>query len=832
MISQLKLKLFAEVKMYVLLLSVICFNFASLASAECSNREYGRFCNISGNPEAVELLDNQLFVGTESKLLVFSLPALQLLQNINLSSSAETVRQCSSIDGLGVTDVQDCNNFIRTIQPYPDGRVMVCGTNAHHPQCNIHLANSTSNYRKLSGSSEIDTGFSPFSNTHPIESILAGNGRFFSATRFDSSGKLSIRMAPGALVNDTTFNVTTRNDERWLNRPTFVSVHEYGEHVYFFLTEPALELEDKEVYSRVIRICKTDIGVTGPDHHFLTFQKARIECSANENGGSFPFIYNNLASTFFSQNDGEPPVLYGAFNSPTNGPAGGVLCKFAFDTTISNIFEDTIYLVKMNIEGRDFWDRNTAPVAAFSCPGSQTGTQREPSDVRMYQLKYKPIEQKQPLYISPKTRLDKIAAETVQYMGASQEIVYFTNQRGDIMQVVLASSQQYQHTIFQSGSPNPVRKLILHHQNTTRSLIATSNGQIIQIPRGQCSNYADCFSCFDSKDAYCGWDTTSRSCVNKFERSDLANLIQTFSASETSTTDTCGDRPPSTHPTDEPDPPCPSQNPSTSPNTVEIVTNTEEQKTEGKEDCTTGTVGGEGLEPATDRLTGAENESIGIPVGASLGAFLFGLAIGTVVCIAFSRRCTRRSKSSSKDSSPEAPRESTALPHGNEMVTMTQVNNNNQVIEKENLEYPKLQPPPPRYVQHNPVKPPTAVITVSPPTQTKKRLGSTSSLPPAYKHANGTVHPHQLPEEEADDTFADNDTVPPLRSFPSSPGAMYGSLGRNKTGMNGISRKQIPGHKLPRGRTDSTTWLRQRSESLSSDISSNTSPLESPISDV
>lgn len=841
--------------MYLLLLCLVCFNFASQANAECSRRENGRICTLQAaesDPVEVEIINDQLFVGTTNSLQVFSLTSeLQSTESIALSSDDFTVEQCSGFNfGQLGENIEDCKNFIRTIQRVPgdDQQVMVCGTNAHFPQCNIHQIEHPSNYRKLSAPDQTDPGYSPSSRTHPFESIWASNGNFYTATLFLDGPLTVIRMSTGALQNDTSFTVGTPQDDRWLNTPNFVSVHEYGDHIFFFMSEPALELEGiQEVrYSRAVRICKTDTGISETDtdprsNSFLTFQKARIACKV-EISGSIPFFYDEIASTFLGEDNNGESVLYGVFNSPENGPAGGAICKFSFGE-INSVFDDRNYLVRMNGGNGVEWREDTASL--FSCPGSQTGQQRPPSEVATYQLKLDPITPTAnlPLFVSASEFLDKVTAETITYGEDVQEILYYTNERGDIAQVVLSGNKQYKHTIYEADSVNPVEDLILHHVGHQRSIIASSSRQIIQIPRGKCSDYTDCFSCFDSKDAYCGWNRALQNCFNKFERSDI-DLIQVFSATEVRISATCGSRPPGV-PTEEPAMPCP-KNPSTDPSILEITSETkitsETEQDIDKEDggCTTRTPIGS---QKTEGLAGGNDEGgvIGIPVviGAGVGAFLFGLFLGSVVCIIF----CKYSAGKTSDSSPEVPKDNGEPPAP---IKNEQVNNNQIVEKKENLEKSevietvnetKLQPaPPPRYIQYKPNRQPAPdPPTVLPANSTH---GSTNSLPPMYvRHPNGAINQHQPPElsveEDVDSAFGDQDTLPPLRQFPST-GNMYGSLGRNRTvTANGIARKQKAAH-VQRLRTDSTTKLitRQRSESWSSDISSNTSPLQSPISDV
>jgi semaphorin 3 len=813
----------------------------------------------------MEVIDEQLFVGTANSLQVFNLPGLQQPRIVDLSSENTTVEQCSGFDSneLG-QNREDCMNFIRTIQRFPGANqqeVLVCGTNAHFPQCHVHQFVNPLSYRKLSAPDRTDAGYSPVSKTHSIQAILADNGNFFTATQFaDANSKTAIRMAPGTLQNDTTFTVGTPQDDRWLNTPSFVSVLEYGDHIFFFMSEPALELDGvQEVrYSRAVRICKTDVGtnINGDlgNNPFLTFQKARIVCSVNRGGGSIPFFYNDIASTFLGETENEVPVLYGVFNSPANGPAGGAICKFSFDN-IHSVFENQNYLVRLDGEnngGNVVWGRRPAP--AFSCPGSSSGQQRSSEDVMTFHLKFNNIVpigtstngEHLPLLVSPAEFLDKIAAETVNYTGDIQEILYYTNKRGDIMQTVLSSINANSHKIYEMDSPNPVKELILHRTGNERRLIAGSSGKVIEIPRGRCASYDNCLSCFDSRDAYCGWDR-SGTCINKFERS---GLIEVVSASEATIISVCGDRPiPTSSPTVKPVLPC-LQNPSTNPSTIEITSETlgidQGTEEEGGGGCTTkggvtGTIANEGFLGNS----GASGDlEIYVIVGASIGAFLFGLSVGSIICVIFCK-CSRGSKSSKKGPPPDNPRDNTSGPsHAtrNETVLVMQVNNSMQKSEKIDMvnEMRLKSVPPPRYITHNPNNVQRDLnIDPDPPTDVKTlpangTLGSTTSLPPVYmKHSNGTINRHQLPDfamdDDNDSAFADidKDTLPPLKTFPST-GNMYGSLGRNKTVETEIARKQ----RSSKVRTESTTRLipsrqRSRSESFSGD-----SPLQSPISDV
>lgn len=888
-------------------------------ASECSDLKNGRSCRLRSSPNTVRVVDDQIFVGATDWLEAFSMD-LRESEAVQLPSEEAAREHCLNQLFHGTVE---CRNHIRSIITFPaemqERRVLVCGTNAFRPLCRLHDPRDPATYTELTPNST-DAGYSPYFQNEPIVSLVASNGRFFSGTRFDEVGvKLFVRMSPEPLqLQGPTFTVgTPQSDPRWLNQPTYISIHEHGEHIYFFLNEPAFELTStldsnplvEEVrYPRVVRVCKTDEGIgsgTDPTSNlFRTFQKARLECSVSGERGSNPFHYNDLQSTFMSQSESRS-VLYGVFNSPTNGPAGGAICKFSFDETedgsITEVLDEVSYLVQQTDSPQTLWVRRDG--SPFSCPGSP-GMQRSLEEAENYLLKFNSVTSspERPLVVASGEFLDKVVVETLTYRGQIQEVVYYTNQQGDIKQVVVTSdagggdgdSTSQEHTIHSSSSP--IKDLVLHQS----VLYATTDDSLLRIPRGDCSAYADCFACFDSRDAHCGWDTVRGACTNKLENPDRA-LVEVFSAEEARIVDACGTRPPAPQATVDPPLPC-DLGPQTGDNSkVEVSTNEG-----GGQDCNTSKPPVVG--PVTDGLQAEIGSvSIGIIVGATIAAFVLGVPVGGLLCLLFYRRFSGHRPRSGKAeiTSPEAHHQSssgtgsTSNNNSTAGTATTSFNNSNQIKEVVVVPSEGVQPekkdlaaslqlaaPPPRYVQTNP-KP--VVATPPPPapaasTQSNHIMPATplnntvphhhshlhnhqnhiAATPPSeqspHKHPNINTHisssgtsggdggggtssskkmdlmnqqQQSLEEVGEDDAFLDKDTVAPLRTF-ATPGTMYGSLGRHKTktAPNGVARKQVPGYKVPRGRTDSTTWLRQRSESLSSDISCNTSPLQSPISDV
>lgn len=81
--------------------------------------------------------------------------------------------------------------------------------------------------------------------------------------------------------------------------PHFVGSFDIQDYVFFFFRENAVEYINcgKNIYSRVARICKGDMG--GKNilaKSWATYLKARLNCSIP---GEFPFYFNEIRKIFF-----------------------------------------------------------------------------------------------------------------------------------------------------------------------------------------------------------------------------------------------------------------------------------------------------------------------------------------------------------------------------------------------------------------------------------------------------------------------------------------------------------------------------------------------------
>eukprot|EP00061_Rhincodon_typus_P009187 g32475.t1 len=127
---------------------------------------------------------------------------------------------------------------------------------------------------------------------------------------------------PDEMVDADKVATFKRHLDKYLNRkclegygpnakPNFISAYDIGLFIYFFFRENAVEHDcGKTVYSRVGRVCKSDVGGRFLlEDTWTTFMKARLNCSRS---GEIPFYYNELQSTFYLP---EQDLIYGVFTT-------------------------------------------------------------------------------------------------------------------------------------------------------------------------------------------------------------------------------------------------------------------------------------------------------------------------------------------------------------------------------------------------------------------------------------------------------------------------------------------------------------------------------------
>ncbi|XP_038077955.1 semaphorin-2A-like [Patiria miniata] len=232
-----------------------------------------------------------------------------------------------------------CFNFIRVVLEMAGGnKLYVCGTNARSPVCYLCDLN-VSNCMNISYT---DTSVVPQLPEHnPLTAIFprdsgqvlyGGNvmGNTFQRSKLNTNGTATLELD------------TVTVGEQFVNDPTFVGKpFSYKGYVFLFYREPAMEYSSSgnKIYSRIARVCQNDAGGTVNDKKFVTFIKARLNCSLPDT--LFPYYFSEIQDVIEVKNDttNEINEFYAIFTSPTLGPKASALCRYKMDD-IMNLFDN------------------------------------------------------------------------------------------------------------------------------------------------------------------------------------------------------------------------------------------------------------------------------------------------------------------------------------------------------------------------------------------------------------------------------------------------------------------------------------------------------------
>ena len=219
-----------------------------------------------------------------------------------------------------------CHNYITVLLPIAGAKqVLICGTNAFSPECEIRQLLSLSTViKRETGISK--SAFSPLWNT---TALLTQSGDYFYAGPLDFRGidaaivkhsNSPLSSQPSLLTtsnpNKKTVVRTLQSDSKWINADAnFVFNFEYENHIYFLFRESAVEYINcgKSIYSRIGRVCKNDVGgqIFYRDN-WTSFIKSRLNCSIP---GLFPFYFDEIQSVDWLESS-DVPTLYATFNTP------------------------------------------------------------------------------------------------------------------------------------------------------------------------------------------------------------------------------------------------------------------------------------------------------------------------------------------------------------------------------------------------------------------------------------------------------------------------------------------------------------------------------------
>ncbi|XP_035115481.2 semaphorin-6D isoform X10 [Callithrix jacchus] len=419
----------------------------------------------------------------------------------------------------------ECHNFIKVFVPRNDEMVFVCGTNAFNPMCRYYRL-STLEYdgEEISGLARC-----PFDAKQTNVALFA-DGKLYSATVADflaSDAVIYRSMGDGSALR------TIKYDSKWIKEPHFLHAIEYGNYVYFFFREIAVEHNNlgKAVYSRVARICKNDMGGSQRvlEKHWTSFLKARLNCSVP--GDSF-FYFDVLQSiTDIIQISGIPTVV-GVFTTQLNSIPGSAVCAFSMDD-IEKVFKGRFKEQKTPDSVWTAVPEDKVPKPRPGCCAKHGvaeayKTSIDFPDETLSFIKSHPLMDSAvpPIADEPwftKTRVRyRLTAITVDHSAGPYQnytVIFVGSEAGVVLKVLAKTSpfslndsilleeiDAYNHAKCNAENEEDKKVISLQLDKDHHTIYVAFSSCVIRIPLSRCERYGSCKkSCIASRDPYCGW---------------------------------------------------------------------------------------------------------------------------------------------------------------------------------------------------------------------------------------------------------------------------------------------------------------------------------------
>ncbi|XP_061110278.1 semaphorin-6D-like [Conger conger] len=502
-------------------------------------------------------INHMLYIAARDHVFAVNLSAStdQIVPQQKLTWKTKDVEKCM----VRGKNSDECYNYIKVLVPRNDETLFACGTNAFNPTCRNYKMSSL----EQEGEEVVGQARCPFESHQSNVGLFAG-GDFYSATMTDflaSDAVIYRSLGEGSPVLRTV-----KYDSKWLREPRFLHAIEYGNYVYFFLSEIAVEYTTlgKVVFSRVARVCKNDNGGSPRvlERYWTSFLKARLNCSVP--GDSF-FYFDVLQSlSNVLQVHGRPAVM-GLFSTQANSITGSAVCAFYMDD-IERVFNGKF---KEQKSSESAW----TPVPEDQVPKPRPGTcagdgpassfkssTSFPDDVLVFIKSYPLMDEAvpsigdQPCYTRTTSRykLTQIAVDTSAGPYRNHTVLFLGSDDGKVLKVL---ANNHPNATFSSqlledmdlynpskcnlhGEDRRILGLELDKEN--HALFVAFSSCVIRVPLSRCADYSACKrSCLSSRDPYCIWLKTG-SCATSAP-GFKAGFEQDVESSQTEYADSCHD---------------------------------------------------------------------------------------------------------------------------------------------------------------------------------------------------------------------------------------------------------------------------------------------------
>ncbi|XP_059403740.1 semaphorin-6A-like isoform X2 [Carassius carassius] len=419
----------------------------------------------------------------------------------------------------------ECHNFIKVLLQQSHDSLFVCGTNAFNPSCRTYKMDS------LDAVSDEISGMArcPYDAKHANVALFA-DGKLYSATVTDF---LAIDAVIYRSLGDSATLRTVKHDSKWLKEPYFVQAIDYGEFIYFFFREIAMEYNSmgKVVFPRVARVCKNDRGGSQRvlEKQWTSFLKTRLNCSIP---GDSHFYFNILQAVTDVIHISGRDVVMATFSTPYNSIPGSAVCAYDMEE-IAAAFTGRF---KEQKSPDSTWTpvpeekvpRPRPGVCAGASSGEKYKVSNELPDETLNFIKLHPLMDEavpsianRPWFLKTmvRYRLTRIAVDNAAGPHHNHTVVFLGSERGIVLKFLAKMRSGFLNdSLFleELSVYNPEKcsidgvedKRIISMQIDSRShsLFVAFSSCVVKVPLSRCERHGKCKkSCIASRDPYCGW---------------------------------------------------------------------------------------------------------------------------------------------------------------------------------------------------------------------------------------------------------------------------------------------------------------------------------------
>ncbi|KAM8884651.1 semaphorin-4A isoform 1-T5 [Synchiropus picturatus] len=453
--------------------------------------------------------EDVLYVGCRDAVLALYVghkDAMSLQNKLDWSPSEKDIEQCS----MKGKKMADCRNFIRVLQFLNRTHIYACGTFAFSPRC-TYINSETF---VMSDRMDEGRGRCPY-DPYQRNTALIVDGELYTGTVADYRGNrpvISRHLSQGAKVD-----LKLEDTLGWLEDPTFISssyIEDEGK-LYFFFSEVGREYDfiDKFIVSRVSQICTSDVGGQRTlQRRWTTFAKAQLLCQAD---GELP--YNVIQDMDILPpphgTPAEDTLFYGIFSSQWSVNSGrSAVCSFRL-SDIKSVFSGNYKVLN-----RDTLQWSTRVQEKVANPGECGLHNATDNALRFIKENFLADDSVRPVGRS----LALVSAEH-SYSHLSVQRVLAANSKYYTVLYLLTETGYLHKVVLVQGGPFIVEEVQVFEQpHTVLGMqlskakgviyVGTSQG-VVRLPMANCSFYWTCAQCVLSRDPFCGWDPSSRTCV-------------------------------------------------------------------------------------------------------------------------------------------------------------------------------------------------------------------------------------------------------------------------------------------------------------------------------